>query len=202
MPGPITHLKAAYCYNREHDFEFGDELYLGSISPDCVNLNGHAPKSLRWPAHLRSADLNKWVQNARLFYNVNKGKINESLLRGYILHILTDIVWDRSFDQTLYNLLLGIGIQPENLKTERWNEIYGYEQTELTSPWLVETVLPSLKKATLTEIGTLDVSCMSLWRDKVAEFRLEKGKPPRFADNLFMKALFEEVNRLSDEIFG
>ena len=201
MPGPITHLKAAYCYNQMSGFRFGDELYLGSISPDCVNLNGHAPKSLRWPAHLRSADLNEWVQNAKTFYNVNKGRVDESFLRGYILHILTDIVWDRSFDRTLYNLLLGIGVQSENLKAERWNEIYGYEQTELSSPWLIQTVIPALKKATPTEIGTLNSLQMSIWRDNVAEFKLEKGKPPRFADNLFMKALFDEVNKLSGEIF-
>ncbi len=201
MPGPITHLKAAYCYNQKHNFEFGDELYLGSISPDCVNINGHAPKSLRWPAHLRSANLNEWLENTKGFYNVNKGRVDESLLRGYILHILTDIVWDRSFDRTLYNLLLGIGIQPENLKAERWNEIYGYEQTELSSPWLLDTVLPALKKAAPTEIGTLDVSQMALWRDSVAEFCLEKGKPPRFADNLFMNAIFDEVNLLAVSIF-
>ena len=201
MPGPITHLKAAYYYNEKHGFCFGGELYLGSISPDCVNLDGHAPKYLRWPAHLRSADLMEWFQNTKTFYNANKGRVDESLLRGYILHILTDIVWDRSFDRTLYSLLIGIGIQPENLKSERWNEIYGYEQTELSSPWLLNKVLPALKKAIPTEIGTLDVSQMALWRDNVAEFRLENGNTPRFVDDLFMNPLLDEVNKLSDEIF-
>lgn len=201
MPGPITHLQAAYYYNVSHGLHFGAQFYLGCISPDCVNINGHAPKDKRWPAHLRDRDLEIWTANAQKFYQVYKGEIDEPYLRGYILHILTDIVWDKSFDRPLYAMLLREGIPERELKTERWNEIYGYEQTQIVKPWLREDVLPALSSAVPECIGTLDPREIGIWQSSVVSLELDKGKPPRFVDEALMSQLFKEVSATADVIF-
>lgn len=201
MPGPITHLQAAYYYNVSHGNNFGPGLYLGSISPDSVNINGHAPKEKRWPAHLRDRDLETWTVNAREFYNFNKGKCDEAYLRGYILHILTDIIWDKSFDHPLYSMLLRSGIPESELKAERWNETYGYEQLEITKQWFTADVLPALSSAIPECIGTLNKKEVCSWQAQVVSLELKKGKPPKFVDESIMTQLFKEVSAEADAIF-
>ena len=201
MPGPITHLQAAYYYNVSHKSVFGPQLYLGSISPDSVNINGHAPKEKRWPAHLRNGNLEVWTANAREFYNSNKGKCDEAYLRGYILHILPDIIWDKSFDRPLYSMLLRGGISEGNLKAERWEEIYGYEQTQLEKPWFTDKAVPLLSSAIPECIGTLNKSEIGIWQNRVISLELEKGKPPKFVDETMMTLLFKEVTAEADALF-
>ena len=127
MPGPITHLYAAFYYNVRQTEKYPAEIYLGAVSPDSINVDGLAPKEKRWPAHLRDKDLKVWLNNAREFYLNNKGKTDEAFLKGYIIHLVTDIVWDSSFNAELYEKLTADGVLNENLKEERWNELYGYE---------------------------------------------------------------------------
>jgi hypothetical protein len=201
MPGPITHLEAAYFYNNMCNKAFGGELYLGSISPDSVNINGHAPKQKRWPAHLRDQNLDKWIANAIAFYCQHKGTADEGFLRGYILHILTDIVWDKSFDMPLYNLLHNTGVPDDQLKHERWNEIYGYEQTQLKEKWLKKTVMPKLSSTDAKIIGTLKLSEVEQWRQKVVNLELPKGTHPRFVDKTMTEMLFLQVFQLAESIF-
>ena len=201
MPGAITHLKTAYYYNKEKEFAFGPELYLGSISPDSVNINGHAPKAVRWPAHLRNADLNAWTENAALFYKENKGKTDEAFLRGYILHILTDIVWDRSFDRPMYRLLLGAGVPENELKEERWNEIYGYEFLQREEEWLKSEVLPKLSTAKVMSVGTLECEKIEIWRDQVVVLDLKCGKTPHFMDENMASELCKAVFELAETVF-
>lgn len=201
MPGAITHLKTAYFYNKKYGAAFGPELYLGSISPDSVNINGHAPKAVRWPAHLRDSDLEVWTENAALFYKKNKGKADEAFLRGYILHILTDIVWDRSFDKPMYRLLLASGVPEDELKEERWNEIYGYEFLQREADWLKNDVLPKLSTAEVSAVGTLESEKVKVWRDQVVALELKCGKSPRFMDDDMALELCKAVFELSERIF-
>ena len=110
MPGPITHLYAAFYYNVRQTEKYPAEIYLGAVSPDSINVDGLAPKEKRWPAHLRDKDLKVWLNNAREFYLNNKGKTDEAFLKGYIIHLVTDIVWDSSFNAELYEKLTADGV--------------------------------------------------------------------------------------------
>lgn len=201
MPGAITHLKTAYYYNKEKSFGFDAKIYLGSISPDSVNINGHAPKAVRWPAHLRNSDLDAWTENAALFYKENKGKTDEAFLRGYILHILTDIMWDRSFDKPMYRLLLGAEVPEDELKEERWNEIYGYEFLQREEDWLKNDVLPKLATATVESVSTLECEKVGIWRDQVVALDLKCGKMPRFMDESMALELCKAVFELAERVF-
>lgn len=201
MPGPITHLQAAYYYNVRQSNKYPAEIYLGSISPDSVNVKGFAPKEKRWPAHLRDADLNVWLKNAREFYANNKGKTDEAFLRGYIIHLVTDIAWDMYFNDKIYKSLLSVGVSRENLKDERWNELYGYEQLQVGTDWY-NKVLEEFKSAKIIEIGTLNAEEIEILRDTVIFNRLQKGKQPKFVNKGLMSSLFEKVFEVSEQIFN
>lgn len=201
MPGSITHLKTAYYYNVRHGSKNDGKLYLGSVVPDCVNIDGHAPKSLRWPAHLRESSLDAWQDNAAAFFNAHKCDTDTDYLKGYILHILTDIVWDRSFDMSLYALLLRSGVPEDRLKESRWEEIYAYERTQFKEKWLIEDCLPKLGSAEAEDIGTLDKAAVERWKQKVCLLENESENPPKFVDEEFMKGLFDSVILLAEEIF-
>ncbi len=201
MPGPITHLKAAYYYNKAHGCEFDSGIYIGSISPDSVNINGHAPKSKRWPAHLRDVDLAVWTDNAKAFYIQNKGRADEAFLRGYILHILTDILWDREFDIPLFALLKRSGVEATQLKAERWNELYGYEQQQIKEPWFCDEVLPQLKLARPQTVGALVLDEVAEWKNQVVSLKLPEGHSPKFVDDAFLTLFFKEIIESADRIF-
>ncbi len=201
MPGPITHLKAIHCYNKSHSNAFDEAIYLGGVSPDSVNINGHAPKSIRWPAHLRDADLEVWLENAKSFYINNKGKLDEAFLRGYVLHIITDIVWDKEFDRPLFMLLGCSGVPKEELKSERWNEIYGYEQQQVTREWFLDEALPKLKAAKPMSVGTLKEIEVKDWQNSIVSLNLALGHPPKFVNDKFLDLFFKRIIVLADQIF-
>lgn len=200
MPGPITHLQAAFYYNVRQIKKYPAEIYLGSVSPDSVNVDGLAPKEKRWPAHLRDADLKVWLENARKFYADNKGKTDEAFLRGYIIHLVTDIVWDAYFNDEIYEKLVSVGISRENLKDERWNELYGYEQLQVGTEWYNE-VLECVKSAKTIEIGTLKAEEIEILRETVIFNRLQKGKQPKFVNKELMSLLFAKVFEVAERIF-
>ena len=201
MPGPITHLYAAFYYNVRQTEKYPAEIYLGAVSPDSINVDGLAPKEKRWPAHLRDKDLKVWLNNAREFYLNNKGKTDEAFLKGYIIHLVTDIVWDSSFNAELYEKLTADGVLNENLKEERWNELYGYEQTQVGSNWYNE-VLEGLKTAKAIEIGTLKADEIENLRQTVIFNRLNKGKPPKYVNSNLMCRFFEHVFKVEEKIFN
>lgn len=193
MPGPITHLKAAheFAQNRLLEAEL-PAFYLGAISPDSVNINGHADKSVRWPAHLRNSDLDLWLKNAKEFYDVNKNTIDNAYLKGYILHIVTDIVWDKYFEAVLCTVMYKKEIPPKEFKSTRWAELYGFEQTQIKTDWL-NNVLQMLSMAEPQKIGTLKIEEIEKFKQKVLSLDLEKGRPPQLLNDDFLASFFEKV---------
>lgn len=193
MPGAITHLKAAHIFiDKIGGIDNAPQFFLGSICPDSVNLNGHAPKEIRWPAHLRNGDLTVWENNAKRFYEENRNKYETSYLLGYILHIITDIVWDREYDRPLCAILHKNGVETENLKKMRWYEIDGYELRQVGSNWYAE-VLNSLKNSKPEAIGTLNPNDVSSWRDMILERELNKTIVSKVIDDAFMDDFFHSV---------
>lgn len=202
MPGSITHLKAAYLYI-DGSSEEPSEFYLGSVSPDSVNLKGHAEKAIRWPAHLRDRDLNVWLSNAEAFWKQSRDTVvNLSFLKGYLFHIITDIVWDTYFEGELFELFDAVGIPTERRKAMRWAELDGYEEPQARLPWFTETVLPALSVAKPESVGTLKRDEVALWRDRIVYERVEKGGRSRFINEAFMNRFFNKVSETADSVFG
>lgn len=191
MPGAITHLKAAYLYIKSvGGIDNESQFYLGAVSPDSVNLNGHAPKEIRWPAHLRAGDLNVWENNAIRFYNDNKDMYERSYLLGYIFHIITDIVWDREYDPPLCAVMLKNGAATEELKKLRWREIDGYELRQNVMDWHTE-MISKLLDAEPVPIGTLNPEDIACWKTKIIEKNFDRDIVSRYIDDAFMDAFFD-----------
>ncbi len=200
MPGPITHLKAAYIFGSKYNDINLPQLLLGAVCPDSVNVNGHADKVLRWPAHLRNRDLDAWLQNAKQFYYDNINKYENSYLKGYILHIVTDIVWDKYFEAVLCAVMHKKGISPQNFKETRWSELYGYEQQQVEQDWFKLYALPLLTISTPSDIGTLTAKNIQAFKEKILALDLEKGRTPQLLNNLFMDEFFEKVVEEAEKI--
>jgi len=94
MPSSNIHLKVANELNKRLNINSLDFI-VGNIAPDSVNINGFAPKEVRWAAHLRDKDYDVWIENIKQFYELYKDKINNEFLLGYVSHALTDVVHDK-----------------------------------------------------------------------------------------------------------
>lgn len=97
MPNIMIHEKVAYNIAKKIKELDNKEFYLGALSPDVVNVNGFASKKERWTSHIRDKDLNKWRLNIINFYKKEQNNYNKCFLTGYLIHILTDIVFDDYF---------------------------------------------------------------------------------------------------------
>lgn len=195
MPGAITHLKTAHYIlkNEIASVSQPKQFYLGSISPDSVNVNGHADKSIRWPAHLRDSDLDVWLNNVKQFYELQKSETKSDFLLGYIIHIITDIVWDKYFEKQLCGQFLTAGIPMEMWKSYRWAELYGYEKLSSRSDLFKNDVLLELKNAAIESVGTLKAEQVEDYRNCIADLNIPEGRLPRFIDDEFMNRFYKKT---------
>ena len=194
MPGSIIHLQTAYVYAENKNMEPNKRkmLYLGSIAPDAVNSEDHAPKPVRWAAHLRSADLNEWTNNAAMFYKQNSGKFAEGFVEGYFLHILTDILWDRKVNPPLENRLFLAKTAPNRIKEERWKEIKSYENTQTCCNWLAE-VKDVLPDAEPESIGTVEKAQLEKWKSIVLSSMTDSGTRPKILSGAVVAAFISDA---------
>ena len=159
MASCMIHLYAGWLYAQKNT-EFLDQpnFYLGCILPDCVNLGGFAKKEIRWHSHLRAADLSQWEENALAFYQKNRDSISAPLLTGYVIHILTDILWDRYFHEEIWSQAQKMEPQIQNGFDPGWNECFRFDKERLISPWWQNAIRPLLEQACPIPINGLSVS--------------------------------------------
>ena len=105
MPNIKKKKKVAYNIAKENKYLDTPNFYLGVLTPDAVNLNGFAPKEERWTSHLRDKNLSTWRQNIIDFYNKEKSNYASYFLDGYLIHILTDIIFDDYFYSNVIDLI-------------------------------------------------------------------------------------------------
>ena len=105
MPNIFIHEKVAYNIAKENKYLDTPNFYLIVLAPDAVNLNGFAPKEERWTSHLRDKNLSTWRQNIIDFYNKEKSNYASYFLDGYLIHILTDIIFDDYFYSNVIDLI-------------------------------------------------------------------------------------------------
>lgn len=114
MPTVPIHEEVAYniaCkYKQLHSLDF----YLGAMAPDAVNVNGFAQKEVRWKAHLRSKNLEEWKKNIVNFYEKYTGIYNINFLLGYVVHVMTDIIFDEYYYMDVRNKMISDKIDVED----------------------------------------------------------------------------------------
>jgi len=201
MPGAVTHLEVAYKFaisnlpTNEHSL-----FYLGSIAPDAVNVDGFAEKKIRWSAHLRKSDLDLWEENVKSFYKYNAQLYEPGLLKGYVFHIITDIVWDRTYNPYLYKYLTLSGVKSDMLRTMRWSELHGYEESQLQSDWFVKCVIPQLIASVPADINSVSKLNIEQLKVQVINKDFPKAPPQQFLSREIMDTFYSDIIKTADII--
>lgn len=99
MPLPMVHLGVAKNIT-DSGFTVKDlaSFYLGVILPDAIHIRQDADRLAKNRTHLiPSGKKLKDIEERDLlrFIETNKDDVNLSFLWGYIIHVLTDMLWTR-----------------------------------------------------------------------------------------------------------
>lgn len=194
MPSSLYHLKIAEKITVKHQLLYTSEFFLGAIAPDTVNLHGFASREVRWAAHRRASDLGQWTENIISFYRENSGKVPEDFLKGYVVHVLTDIEADR-MEPSVHERILAV--KPECNKYEEYSrEIEKAENAGLGEDWWL-FARNKLSNARGCDINGISGSDLLLWRDYVLESYARRKQEKA---GLITEADFDEVAEAVDKV--
>lgn len=132
MPSSPVHLKLAYLLADELGVENKPDFLLGAIAPDCVNYGmSQASEEMRYRAHIRERDYDKWKQKLRDFYRDEKPDFQQKpdFLRGYLFHCWCDIAWDEVVQPKLFEFLGTLGYGYDDMTKQKWLELYRFNST-------------------------------------------------------------------------
>lgn len=204
MPSSIVHLFVAKRLADFLNIKNLPQFYLGAISPDAVNLEGFADEKTRYEAHIRSKDVNRWLVNIKSYADESREKYADEsdFFKGFIVHLLTDIGWDLSVQPRLFSGLEFIGIAPDELKSEKWAELYRFNGMLMGLEEWAE-IKGEISKSEPIEITTVSAELL----EKFLENLLSEGyskvdyEPPfvlKFSD---VEVTVEKVKKLYWKIF-
>lgn len=183
MPSIVIHEEVAvYLSSIIHCDSY--EYYLGVLAPDAPNINGFAEKEERWMAHVRRKNLQEWRNSLYNFYLLEKNNYPKDFLIGYIIHILTDIIYDDFLYLKVREEIEKKGISREeshNIMREDMKK-YHFEK---------EDYWKDILKTSNTSFSIQNISKEELleWKEKQL---LEETSKSQF----ITKEVIEELNRL------
>lgn len=162
MASIMIHFGAAYRLQQEggllhNKISNPASYYLGVAAPDAVNLEGFAPKEIRWEAHQRAQTPKLWYISAENFYRQQLAQEfpDKDLLLGYLVHIVTDA----AFDETLHDPIWAAAAKAirgtENPSGAGWEECFRFDRSQLTAPWWMDIVRPALAVACPQKIASI-----------------------------------------------
>ncbi len=187
MPNIFIHEKVAYNIAKENKYLDTPNFYLGALAPDAVNLNGFAPKEERWTSHLRDKNLSTWRQNIISFYNKEKNNYDTKFLSGYLIHILTDIIFDDYFYDGVIDLIKKDykDIEDAHPILRKSMDEYAIENK---NDKIVEYIKHELAKANYISIRNISKEQLLSWSKKQLNYN-EKSTNinPYITDNLIEK---------------
>lgn len=188
MPSIMIHLYTGYQFIKTCNLVKNKaQFYLGIVAPDAPNVEGFAEKSIRWSAHLHHSDLEKWSQQVIDFYIENKDKSDNDFLLGYVLHLFSDIAWDKKYNAKMIADINNLPLTEKQKLDARWDEFFYYDRIQCTEPFWVETVRPLLETAKPIELNNIPL-------DKLEQFKQQtiKGCLESVAD-IFPSVLTREL---------
>lgn len=154
MPASLTHLLVGRSVLPLLSPEEPGQYYLGCVAPDAPNLDGFAPKEVRWSAHLRDGETDRWVENAARFVS-GCAPGERSLALGYAVHVVGDAVWDEQFEKGLRKAIGAKALSREESFRRRWDEHYRFEREQLEADWWRLEVRPLLSGAEAAGVNGL-----------------------------------------------
>ncbi|MCR5607098.1 MAG: hypothetical protein K6F69_09835 [Treponema sp.] len=203
MPSSLYHLNVAYLIAQADKSLYTPEYFLGAIAPDCVNLNGFAPKNIRWQAHNRAIDLDKWEENVYQLYKKEKyGAIDSvqfnDFLLGFVTHIFTDIQADRIEDTVRADMMQKYPDSPDEYKLYS-SQIKLYEYSQLDSEWWKDTV-SKLSVAHAFSVNNLKSLDVFDWRNFVlADYKQkQKTEYDLITPEIIQKVAWKVLDKISN----
>lgn len=188
MPNIMIHEKVAYNIAKKDKKLDTPNFYLGALAPDAVNLNGFAPKEKRWTSHLRDKDLNVWRENIKKFYYNEKDNYPTDFLKGYFIHILTDIVYDDYFYLKVTKRIKEDNksiIDPHPVMLSYMNDYaIENENNEIT-----KHIKNKLKEATYCDIRNITKDDLKAWTESQLKYntKTKYKENPYITDDLIEK---------------
>lgn len=167
MPTNLIHLKVGYEYAKKHKEYDNKQFYLGLITPDTVNLHGFAEKEKRWGAHVRAKDLEDWKNNILNFYKENCNKYDKNYIFGYLVHILTDILFDEKNPNELFPKIEQ-KVGKEKSREEYSFQMNVYERSQIKCDWW-EYVKNMLHESKAESINNMDEKDIESWKELVLD---------------------------------
>ena len=162
MPSVCVHLMTACLLKDRLDIINESDFYLGSIAPDAVNLNGFAEERVRYAAHLRSRDYNVWKQNIENYYNSISDRRSD-FLKGFFLHLYTDIAWDEIIQPGLFDHLVASGYSDSELNGQKWKELSRFD-LQLRSDVRFKQIMKKLPKAQCRAVSSVSKAQLDNFR--------------------------------------
>lgn len=149
MPSSMVHLLVAHSVKDAFSISDIGKFYLGCVAPDAVNLDGKASKEVRYKAHLRDTDYQKWINNVAVYKEEHSELLSVcyDYFCGYLVHILTDIAWDLTAQPLLFKKMSDKGIADNELNTKKWNELSFYDSVSAKTDVWKNEIRPLLKDA-------------------------------------------------------
>lgn len=171
-----------------------NNFYLGLMVPDSVNAYGFASKENRWRTHLRDENLDVWQENIIKFYKENKMNYEETYLTGYLIHVLTDIISDRIYQEELYLKLLKEGYDYTTAYKYYEKSIEKYENSNINEKWWKEAKV-KFQNANIMSINGMSKQMIldeiKYTIDKYNNRKYEKAEfiTDKFADEIISRIL-------------
>ena len=135
MPSILFHELIGYKIAQKYKKYDTNNFYLGLMVPDSVNAYGFASKEDRWRTHVRDENLDIWQKNIIKFYQENKKDFEETYLVGYVVHVLTDIICDKIYQNKLYPRLLKEGFDYHIAYSYYEKGIEKFENSNINAEW-------------------------------------------------------------------
>ncbi len=187
MPNIIIHEEVGYLLGKiKHKNSY--EYYLGLLSPDSPNFEGFAPKEERWNAHVRRKNLQDWRNSLKDFYQREKNHYPEDFLLGYIIHILTDIIYDDFFYHKVKERILRDSISEEDAHTTMRNDMDKYFFPEYSK---VKEILK--KKSNTFDINNISKELMHKWKEKQISLPIKESSS-KYIEKELIQRLTEKVS--------
>ena len=124
MPLPMVHLAIAKnLYNAGFKVNSPPQFFLGAISPDAIHMRPNTDHADKRKTHLSSninwidMDEAEYQKHIADFVDENSNKANLDFLRGYGIHILTDMYWSK---QVCDRFAEDYRNDPSPIQEERW----------------------------------------------------------------------------------
>ena len=187
MPNFVIHEKVGYdignMYNL-HSYNY----YLGLLAPDSNKIRVLLNDKDRYNSHVRDRDYKKWRLLLKSFYLDNIDNYDSDFLMGYVIHILTDIVYDEFFYNKVISRMKKDCICTSSYHDSMFMDMDNYYFKEMYG------IKDILKNGSLS-YDVLDIKKDEMKRWKLLQIsRIKYNNSCYYIDNVTIKDIEDRVN--------